>query len=564
MKSSKRDTQIYNLKESAFTMRKQTKLVAVLSAAALLAIGASMTSMAAQGWQQEGEDWYYYDNNGDYVTNDWRKSGNNWYYLGDDGYMMKNYLLEDGDNIYYLDGNGVMVTNAWVAYTPEDDYEDDAPDHYWYYFQSNGRAVVQTGDTVKKKTINGKTYGFDEDGRMLYGFVTDDGEKITDENPFIDATYYFGDSDDGAMHTSWLQYMDGSDSEDWYEDLTEMWFYFNPSNGKMVKDNSNKSIDGNKYAFDENGVMVSGWDDVTTTSTPNKYFNGDTEGWLARKGWIWAVPAEDINKTDYDDETNRWFYAASSGKVYTDDIKTIGGRKYIFDHNGIMRSGLVLVDTDDTIMALADEEATEGAEIMGGDFMSTSTYGAAHTVDINSGSLYYFSADEETDGSMKTGKNIVITLEDDDYTFGFEKSGKAYHGEKDNKIYLHGVLVEASSDYRYQAVTNVFADDSEGTPDAITDINASVMGYDNSNLDYDNYVVGTSGTIVKPGKYVKDTDDGYYAVSDATANKGEVAYFEDSEFAREKAKDWADNGAVGEVADFDNDGYDEYKSSDEE
>ena len=34
-------------------MRKQTKLVAVLSTAALLAIGASMTSFAAQGWAEE-------------------------------------------------------------------------------------------------------------------------------------------------------------------------------------------------------------------------------------------------------------------------------------------------------------------------------------------------------------------------------------------------------------------------------------------------------------------------------------------------------------------------------
>ena len=40
-------------KESAFIMRKQTKLVAVLSAAALLAIGASMTSFAATPhWDQ--------------------------------------------------------------------------------------------------------------------------------------------------------------------------------------------------------------------------------------------------------------------------------------------------------------------------------------------------------------------------------------------------------------------------------------------------------------------------------------------------------------------------------
>ena len=34
-------------------MKKQTKLVAVLSTASLLAIGASMTSFAATGWVEE-------------------------------------------------------------------------------------------------------------------------------------------------------------------------------------------------------------------------------------------------------------------------------------------------------------------------------------------------------------------------------------------------------------------------------------------------------------------------------------------------------------------------------
>ncbi len=59
----------------AFIMRKQTKLVAVLSAAALFAIGASMTSFAATAhWEQEGEDWVYLDKDGDKVTDTWKKS----------------------------------------------------------------------------------------------------------------------------------------------------------------------------------------------------------------------------------------------------------------------------------------------------------------------------------------------------------------------------------------------------------------------------------------------------------------------------------------------------------
>lgn len=61
-------------------MRKQTKLVAVLSAAALLAIGASMTSFAAQGWAEEDGTWVYYDSSNDRVTEEWKRSGENWYW----------------------------------------------------------------------------------------------------------------------------------------------------------------------------------------------------------------------------------------------------------------------------------------------------------------------------------------------------------------------------------------------------------------------------------------------------------------------------------------------------
>ena len=89
-------------------MKKQTKLVAVLSTAALLAIGACMTSFAATGWAEEDGTWVYYDRNGDKVTDKWAKSGNNWYYLDSNGEMAVDQLIEDGDNYYYVDVNGVM------------------------------------------------------------------------------------------------------------------------------------------------------------------------------------------------------------------------------------------------------------------------------------------------------------------------------------------------------------------------------------------------------------------------------------------------------------------------
>ena len=96
-------------------MRKQTKLVAVLSTAALLAIGASMTSFAAVGWAEEDGTWVYYDRSENRVTDQWARSGNNWYYLDDSGDMAIDQLIEDGDHYYYVDASGAMVTNQWVA-----------------------------------------------------------------------------------------------------------------------------------------------------------------------------------------------------------------------------------------------------------------------------------------------------------------------------------------------------------------------------------------------------------------------------------------------------------------
>ena len=129
-------------------MRKQTKLVAVLSTAALLAIGASMTSFAATGWAEEDGTWVYYNRDGERATDQWKKSGNNWYWLDSNGEMAIDQLIEDGDNYYYVDINGVMAANQWVAIDNEDAGQDDEPDHYWYYFQANGKALTQ-GDNEK-------------------------------------------------------------------------------------------------------------------------------------------------------------------------------------------------------------------------------------------------------------------------------------------------------------------------------------------------------------------------------------------------------------------------------
>ena len=189
-------------------MRKQTKVVAVASAAALLAIGGAMTSFAAQGWVEEDGTWYYYDKDGNRVENEWRKSGDSWFWLDGDegGAMATDKVIEDESNYYYVDGNGVMVTNTWVKVVNEDQDDDYPAEYHYYYMQSNGKAY-KAGDsnTTKFKTIDGKRYAFDDEGIMLYGWVDASANRLTDDSAWeasIDEdVYYLGSWEDGAMKT---------------------------------------------------------------------------------------------------------------------------------------------------------------------------------------------------------------------------------------------------------------------------------------------------------------------------------------------------------------------------
>ena len=473
-------------------MKKQTKLVAVLSTAALLAIGASMTSFAATGWAEEDGTWVYYDRNGDKVTDKWAKSGNNWYYLDSNGEMAVDTLIEDGDNYYYVDVDGVMAANQWVAIDNEDAGQDDEPEHYWYYFQANGKALKQgDGSTLSLKTVNGKKYAFDDEGKMLYGWVAaDNAERIDDADgdAFKDGDYYFGGEDDGAMTTGWLlmdiTYDEATSDYEiapaFNEDEDQSrWFYFK-SNGKKVRAENgdvqkSKTINGKKYEFDENGAMTAEWSldvekaskagvrDSYSTATTNsnaktaqysklwRYFNSVEDGSRVSKGWFKVVAAEYMNYNKNNDDEDAWYYADGSGNLYAGEFKTIKGKKYAFRQDGRMISGLQFIkkDANGNITDVKGDDDDNYNFDTEDDFIKNATGFYAQ----NGYDCYYFGGGE--DGAMKTNKTN-ITIDGDSFNFYFEKSGSkkgaGLTGEKDDKYYLAGMLVKAGSDEKYQVV----------------------------------------------------------------------------------------------------------------
>ena len=423
-------------------MRKQTKLVAVLSAAALLAMGASMTSFAA-GWQKDDAGvWHYYDSDDEMVTGEWKKHQNKWFYLDEDGDMAVDQWVDDE---YFVGDDGAMLTNAW-KYTMSDDDQDD-PDEdgeNWYYFNNKGKKVA---DETKK--INGKTYLFDSDGKMEYGWQYEGGNM-----------YYYGDEMDGARTESqwlWLSKSGSLDSDETdHQDIfpgcndnngemcdDEGWYWFQ-SSGKMYNGAAKKKINGKFYMFNEHGQMLYEWINNTNTvkygsnaeldgehkkqatASTMLYYNAVEEGWRG-DGWYEMDGSEDMG-TDSDTD---WYliddgeitYAKASDfagvtdndgkKIYVmrKKVKVSGNKYFAFNEKGQMQDGLQFVKND--------------------------------------GGFFYF----DENGYMKTGKVASVECDDDDYTFFFTtkngKNGIGYTGEKDGYLYYNGKRLEADDDYRF-------------------------------------------------------------------------------------------------------------------
>ena len=542
-------------------MRKQTKLVAVLSTAALLAIGASMTSFAAQGWAEEDGTWVYYDSSNDRVTEEWKKSGDNWYWLDDNGEMAVDMLVEDDDDYYYVDANGVMVTNQWVAIENEDAGEEDEPDHYWYYFQANGKAYTRSDnaseDSVSAKTINGKKYAFDEEGRMLYGWVSG-GERQTDDDAWKESLYYFGDEDDGAMSLGWRQisivddeYEDLQPGDEYWDEDQDRWFYFQTSGKKVAADSEDgdtlktKTINGRKYGFDEYGRMIADWftetasystatQGVASYTSSFMYFSTPEDGARATKGWFKVVPGYYLHEDKYNDGDDYWYYADGDGEIYSNVIKTIKGKKYAFDNYGRMIDGLVFlqmatengkVDSSEIDQKFADDgDIPYDTEDAFDDFV------VHYAPQISSGEIRSFYFGDSDDGAMKTGRQTV-EIDGDSFTFKFKDSssskGAGINGIDDHKLYSAGKLIEADSDDKYQVV--IYSEDEDGivtmekmdTDDFLTEycheLEAGDKDYDedattwNVNEDIDSnvklYLVNTSGSMVKNKSAAKAGED---------------------------------------------------------
>ena len=246
------------------------------------------------GWYQEGNDYYYYQN-GKLVTNKVLEIKGQLYYFYSNGKMMKNnysslYNYEKGMYVYYrAKEDGKLYRNSWY----QDEYGT------WYHYGADG------GSSYAIETVSGKKYLFDNVGALMVGKAT-----------YIDGVAYAG-TNDGQPKKLKFEGWDQAGGE---------WFYMVAG---RFKNDSLEKIDGDYYFFRGYGRMLKEGEfdtlytsDVSGSSNYTMY-HAKAGGKLSRNEWA------------YDEERKQWFYFGDTCGGYT-GVHKIGGYTYVFDDYGAL------------------------------------------------------------------------------------------------------------------------------------------------------------------------------------------------------------------------------------
>ncbi|HCD44433.1 MAG TPA: cell wall-binding protein, partial [Lachnoclostridium sp.] len=265
-----------------------------------------------------------------------------------------------------------------------------------------------------------------------------------------------------------------------------------------------------------------------------RYYGSPEDGARVTKGWFQVVPDSYLNKGDYDDDENSWYYSDKDGKLVASEIKTINGKKYAFDSYGVMKDGLVAIK-------FVGNSTTDIADVAGDDDLDDYNFDTEDEFKDNVSDLYtkadyrlyYFGGGD--DGSMKTGKQNV-SIDGDTFQFLLNKSGSSKgqgkFGVDSDKYYLGGMLLKADKDDKYSVVKATTVDGeyteiklltTEKFLDDVTYEKVNKPGYSeyyeidaadkkdgNKTVVY--RLVNTSGNVQKSKSKAKDGDDRCYKV----------------------------------------------------
>jgi len=247
---------------------------------------------------------------GKIVKNDWKKIDGKWYYFGANGFYYTGTANIDG-NVYYFNTDGTMCGTGWQKTLNGSDI----------YVYAGG--ALATG----KKTIDGKKYCFTDYGYMVTGlYNTGDGYELYGRNGQLI----------GPVKTGW-------------NEISGTWYYFN---GSEVYQNGVYEINGEKYGFSYDYSMY-------TDYAEYDYVFG-SNGKAVKSGWA-QIGAF-------------WYYVDSAtGRMVTNRIMQIGGKKYLFGQDGTMLVNSFVYNgiaytTDGSGAITSEKSLRNGWELAGGTY----------------------------------------------------------------------------------------------------------------------------------------------------------------------------------------------------
>ena len=158
-------------------------------------------------------------------------------------------------------------------------------------------------------------------------------------------TYYY---DNGKAYSGMKKMSDGTIR------------YFDPETNIMVT--GEKEIDGNRYLFDAEGVMLTGLQEYNGST---RFYNPETGTLMT--GWFEVSDNGDASQLPGGIKPGKYYAAPDTGNVAL-GLSVIGGKQYYFDkETGIMQTGWMEMDGDKYYFNEGSGEGADGIIEINGD-----------------------------------------------------------------------------------------------------------------------------------------------------------------------------------------------------
>ena len=395
------------------------------------------------GWVQEGDDRYYYDDNGVKATGITEIDGIKYYFDEESGKLNTDCKFIQSGYYYEIGSEGIVI------------YEQQLPENGTFDTGDGDIYYVENGEIVRNQFVQtgyGEYY-FGDDGKAVknqfvqvgdYKYYLDyDGQVVKNQQIYDEQLHIYQLDEDGHVVYGW--YRNGN-----------LYYYYDLETGQGY-DYGLYEIDGKQYFFEYRAVT----NDVRYVNGVFYYFGDDgsaqekteakQDGWIQVKdNWYYIKDGGCV--TGWLSLENKKYYFDSNGKMivnreYNTGYPTDTGKApcYRFDKTGAMVTGWYTDDEGNKYYYDEDGLAASGFLNIGGNTYYFSDYGkmATSTVVSENGVLYKIDSD---------GKAEIIQQE------GIINAGKNTYYIKNGEVYKDQFITSAGwtyyLDYYGRAVKN--------------------------------------------------------------------------------------------------------------